>query len=252
VTEEQQATFTVDGVQWATERWPWSGVFAIWYFRHEGGRISPDDAAYYFRMVDPDFTPRRLLFGVGEASRELAVAGAGAWAERSAPVRLAVRLDAAGDVVDDWRWEWRPGAIDGNAVASGRPGAELSFRFTGPSVAVQAWRGPGAGRLAATLDGRPVSFDGGGGSVSLDSGLVPDSEPGWSPLTVADGLGPGEHVLTLRSVGDGEVAIDGFQVGAPSGAPRRDPWPFVLAALSALLAAQLALDALRAASRIRL
>jgi hypothetical protein len=56
VTEQQQADWTVQGVQYARQNWPWVGVISIWYFRQVGD-VPPDKAEYYFRMVNPDFTP---------------------------------------------------------------------------------------------------------------------------------------------------------------------------------------------------
>ncbi|MEO5952991.1 MAG: hypothetical protein ABIQ44_11055, partial [Chloroflexia bacterium] len=55
VSEETQAQWTVQGVDYAKEYWPWVGVISIWYFRQVGD-MSPDKAEYYFRMVNPDFT----------------------------------------------------------------------------------------------------------------------------------------------------------------------------------------------------
>jgi hypothetical protein len=65
VTEEEQAQYTVQGIEYARENWPWAGVFHIWYFRQVGD-IQPQDAAYYFRMVDVDFIPRRVYYAVQE------------------------------------------------------------------------------------------------------------------------------------------------------------------------------------------
>lgn len=55
VTEATQAQWTVEGVQYARDHWPWAGVISVWYFRQVGD-VSPDKAEYYFRMVNPDFT----------------------------------------------------------------------------------------------------------------------------------------------------------------------------------------------------
>lgn len=56
VTPQQQAEWTVAGVQYARQHWPWAGVISIWYFRQVGD-IPPDQAEYYFEMVDPSFNP---------------------------------------------------------------------------------------------------------------------------------------------------------------------------------------------------
>ena len=71
VTEQQQADYTVQGIETAREEWPWAGVFMIWYFR-QVGNVSLDDPAYYFRMVDVDFTPRLVYSAVKQAASQWA------------------------------------------------------------------------------------------------------------------------------------------------------------------------------------
>ena len=67
VSEKQQADWTVEGVQYARRNWPWAGVFCVWYFRQVGD-IPPTRSEYYFRMVDPDFTPRPVYNAVKQAA----------------------------------------------------------------------------------------------------------------------------------------------------------------------------------------
>ncbi len=62
-----QAQYTVDGIAYAREHWPWAGVFFIWYLRQVGD-ISPDKAEYYFQMVDPDFNPQPVYDAVKAAA----------------------------------------------------------------------------------------------------------------------------------------------------------------------------------------
>ncbi len=56
VTPEQQADYTLRGIAWARQHWPWLGVVNIWYFRQVGD-VSPERAAFYFALVDPEFNP---------------------------------------------------------------------------------------------------------------------------------------------------------------------------------------------------
>jgi hypothetical protein len=67
VTEKQQADWTVEGVQYGRRNWPWAGVFCTWYFRQVGD-IPPAKAEYYFRLVDPDFTPRPVYNAIKAAN----------------------------------------------------------------------------------------------------------------------------------------------------------------------------------------
>ncbi|MFQ3568285.1 MAG: hypothetical protein SNJ59_14955 [Aggregatilineales bacterium] len=56
VTREQAAEYMPLGYQRAIEEWPWVGMISYWFFKraadHERGQ-----SWYYFRMVEPDFTP---------------------------------------------------------------------------------------------------------------------------------------------------------------------------------------------------
>jgi polysaccharide biosynthesis protein PslG len=235
VSEDQQAAWTTEGVAWARDHWPWSGVFNIWYFRQWGGK-TPAEADYYFRMVDPDFTPRRVYQAVTNASQSLEVAGPGEWSERSSPVTLTS--------LDDWDWVWDEGAADRNTLIARRPGAALSFRFQGPAVAVRAESGPAAGNLIAEIDGRRVS-----GST----GVVPLAATAqeWRWLPVADGLANQAHELRLSAGDGGRVAIDGFRVTTASGRQTLSPVQRLLGAAAFGLILLLVVDSRRALSRVR-
>ncbi|HVO42083.1 MAG TPA: hypothetical protein VMT34_05660 [Aggregatilineales bacterium] len=57
VTDDQAAQDAVEAFDRAHKEWPFVGVISYWYFKR------PDDheknqSFYYFRLVDPDFTPR--------------------------------------------------------------------------------------------------------------------------------------------------------------------------------------------------
>lgn len=56
VTEAQQAAYTVEGFQRIQAEWPWVEVSNLWFFKRkdESERSEP---FYYFRVMEPDFTP---------------------------------------------------------------------------------------------------------------------------------------------------------------------------------------------------
>ena len=68
VSEETQAEWTVEGVRYALTHWPWAGVFNLWFFRKPLEALQPDESEYYFRMVEPDFTPRLVYRAVQRAA----------------------------------------------------------------------------------------------------------------------------------------------------------------------------------------
>lgn len=56
VTEAQQARYTVGAYRRAQDEWPWIGVNNYWFFRRPSDS-EVSQAWYYFRMLEPDFTP---------------------------------------------------------------------------------------------------------------------------------------------------------------------------------------------------
>ena len=215
VSEEKQAEYTLQGIELARQNWPWAGVFNIWYFRQTGQQYTPNDAAYYFRMVDPDFTPRRVYDAVQDATRPIFIATAGHFEE----THPAVTADPG------WRGVIAPDASGQGLFESSTPDTSLTFTFHGHSAALIARQGPQEGRLLVTLDGRSVS-----GLPSDEQGrsyldlYAPDIA--WQArIPVASGLNPEQHVIRL-TVSDGQPAlgnVDAFEVNV--GQP--PPFPVV-------------------------
>ncbi|NLG49300.1 MAG: hypothetical protein GX552_04220, partial [Chloroflexi bacterium] len=208
VSEQQQAEYMLRGIQMAREEWPWAGVFMVWYFR-QVGHVPLDDANYYFRMVDTDFTPRLVYFAVQDVARQEEAPGLGLYQETNPNVTI----------YGDWEQVIDKNALGKGSVRSDTPGDSVTFTFRGPDVDLVTRRWPGAGRLLVSLDGRPVPG-------------LPVDEQGfsyvdlYSPLTEARARVPlvrdavaGEHTLRLivaeqthvAAVGR-ECVLDAFEV----------------------------------------
>lgn len=56
VTEAQQARYAVEAYERARAEWPWIGVINTWFFKRKDG-TEQDQSWYYFRLLEPDFTP---------------------------------------------------------------------------------------------------------------------------------------------------------------------------------------------------
>ncbi len=56
VTEDEAARYMPLAYQRAQEEWPWIGNIAYWFFKRPAD-YEKQQAFYYFRMVEPDFTP---------------------------------------------------------------------------------------------------------------------------------------------------------------------------------------------------
>jgi hypothetical protein len=56
VTEEQAARYMPLAYERARQEWPWLGNIAYWFFKRAAD-YERNQSFYYFRMVEPDFTP---------------------------------------------------------------------------------------------------------------------------------------------------------------------------------------------------
>lgn len=65
VTDAQQAKYAVEAYQRAQEEWPWVGVINYWYFKR-AGESERDQSWYYFRLLEPDFTPQPAFSALAE------------------------------------------------------------------------------------------------------------------------------------------------------------------------------------------
>jgi hypothetical protein len=230
----------LQGIELARLNWPWAGVFNIWYFRQTGQQYTPNDAAYYFRMVDVDFTPRRVYDAVEDATSTLFVATAGRFEETNPAV-------IAGS---SWRGVIAPDASGQGLFESNLQDARLTFTFHGHSVDLIARQGPEEGRLLVTLDGRSVS-----GLPTDEQGrsylaLYAPNVAWQARMPIASGLAPDQHVVRL-TVSDGQPAmgnIDAFEVN--TGQPPSFPIvPVAILGLGVLVLAAVLVWDLRARPR---
>jgi hypothetical protein len=219
VSEEEQARYTLRGIEYARENWPWAGVFHIWYFRQVGD-ISPEDAGYYFRMVDVDLSPRRIYFAVQDKAAQLAEAGPGYYEETSPPVQANLAK---------WSAQIDPDASAKAVLVSEAPESSLTFTFRGGDVELIARSGPRGGRLLATLDGQNIDglpLDEQGRSyVEL---YAPQQE--WTSVPIVQDTSVRRRTLRLTvsdsthpEASGSECVIDAFRVAKSS----NEPFPVV-------------------------
>lgn len=218
VTEQQQAEYTVRGIELARDGWPWAGVVSIWFFRQVGD-IPPNNPEAYFRMVDTDFTPRPVYAAVAAAAQTQQVAAPGEYEESNPAVTLK----------DGWQWIRNENASAGQYARAAKGNASGVLRFYGMGLDLLAQRQPGLGRLYLTLDGSPINGlprdETGASFIEMSA-----PQPEWQVrLPVASGLSRGEHTLEFRAEGD--VNLDGFAVPE---IPASQPQWIVIGLLSAL------------------
>ncbi len=141
VTREQAAAYMPLAYQRAQEEWPWVGVITYWFFKRPAD-YEAGQSWYYFRMVEPDFTPLPIY----DAMHDYLTA-------------LEPTLYRGVHQAEDWAV-----ALPESAEVESAEGAQFEeaartemadFSAQGRSVTVR-WQG--SAPLVATVDGQAAEF----------------------------------------------------------------------------------------------
>ena len=183
VTLEQQARYAVLAYQRAMAEWPWVGVVNLWFFKRAGD-YERDQAWYYFRMVEPDFTP----LPVYEAMREYT-------ANLTPTLYPGTHQEDhwALNYAGDWEMVHDEAAMLSAYQQATTASATLGFAYVGTSLTLVP--GPGAGKVELCVD------DGEQRIIPLDG----------RPARLVTDWRQTRHTVTLIALA-GDVAIDGFNV----------------------------------------
>jgi len=162
VTEEQKARYLVEAFERIQREWPWVAVANVWFFKRASDR-ERDQSFYYFRIVEPDFTPLPAY----EALK----------AYLNQPPRMYPGVHTA----DHWalRWEGAWERIEAGK-RRGSPGARVNWTFYGGPLRLLGESG-GGGQIQVALDGRAPQ------AVALPSGAWAVRLPartGWHSVQV--------------------------------------------------------------------
>jgi hypothetical protein len=186
VTLEQQARYAVLAYQRAQQEWPWLGVITTWFFKRATD-TEQDQAWYYFRLVDPDFSPMPVYYALQEYMHS----------DAARLLYPGVHQEEDWTLAYQGTWEARSDAAAelGGYRFTQDPGAEVAFTFEGTDLSVKM--GPGvSGAFSYTLDGDTK------GTVSFAGG---------QEIQLAHAMPEGGHTVSIR-VAPGPLAIDSLTV----------------------------------------
>lgn len=190
VNKEQQARYVVEAYQRAQAEWPWVGVVNFWFFKRPDDS-EKDQAWYYFRMVEPDFTPLPVYDAVKEYAHQPPVMYPGYHQEDHWAVSYEGRWSTVAD----------EGAVLGAYRRSEEAGATLSFAFHGTDLTLVVVKSQASGALQVIIDDRPP----------VEIGLRSPAPEFGVQVPVACGLEDGKHQVRITALGEG-AALDGFIV----------------------------------------
>lgn len=191
--EEARARYAVEAFERVRREWPWMGVVTYWFFKQSDPREA-GKPQYYFRLVEPDFTPTRAFEALA-ASIQNAV--------REPTMYRGYHQEDHWTITYSRGWSERQ---DTDAVLGAYrlapAGASLGFRFKGRSLAL-ILRPDRAATIETRLDYGPPN------TITIPGDARPGSEP--IKVLIAGNLGPDPHIFDLR-VTDGALGLDGILI----------------------------------------
>ncbi|HOV47431.1 MAG TPA: hypothetical protein PLM06_02195 [Anaerolineae bacterium] len=178
VTEAQQARYAVEALERVQREWPWVGMVDVWFFKRPTD-LERDQSWYYFRLVEPDFTPLPVYNALKEYLTTLEPTLYRGW-------------HPANTWQATYAGEWQPAGDEAPGAQQGARGATLSLTWEGRALELHT-QADGVVQLA--LDG------------DAPQEVVLTSEP----LVVGRSWLPERHTATLTVV-EGKVVITALRV----------------------------------------
>jgi len=200
VTLEEQARYAPLAYERIQEEWPWVGVANYWFFKRPD-ESEKNQAMYYFRMVEPSFTPLPV-YGAMKAYA----------AELSPTLHPGTHQEDHWALTYEGAWEedgGRAGPLEGFRRTA-EDGASVRFAFEGARLTLMP--GPGVGEAVVRIDDQaPLR-------VPVEG----------EPVELVAGWRGGRHDVELRA-GSGGLSLDALVVRGP----RRPSQGTVLALVAA-------------------
>jgi len=183
VTLDQQARWAPLAYDRVQREWPWAGVTTVWFFKRASDH-EVDQPFYYFRLVEPDFTPLPVYDALSNYLNGL-----------EPTLYQGVHQETAWQIGYTGPWE----TVDDDDASlnaytcSSSDGAALTVRWEGRRLELVP--GPEVGRVQLTDETGATRI------ITLDG----------APVALASGLVSKPRTVTLRPL-DGALTVDEFIV----------------------------------------
>jgi hypothetical protein len=189
VSQAQQARYAVLAYYRLQSEWPWLVVANYWFLKQADDREREVSPQYYFRLLEPDFTPLPAYHALSDAAHLPPIMYQGYHQEDHWAVTYA-----------GWNQVKDERAVLSTYSQATTDGARASFTFDGSGLWLVVDRLPEGGRLEVRVDGVETLI------VSTASDV-----PGFGyQVPVARSLRQGHHHVEITA--SAGASIDGFVV----------------------------------------
>ena len=193
VSPEQQGRYAALAFERMQKEWPWLGVGFYWFFKQADDQERDINPQYYFRMVEPDFSPLPVYGAIKSQANQPPLVYAGTHQAQ----HWAITYQG------NWQRVAEARATFGDALR-GQPGDIAEFTFEGSRLDLVAL---GEGRLRVQVDQRDHQEI----NVIQISSSTPPKGGEMSQIPIAQGLSRQPHTFSLEVVA-GSPLIDAYIV----------------------------------------
>lgn len=183
-TREQAARYMPLAYQRAQQEWSWVGVINYWFFKRASD-AEQDQPQYYFRMVEPDFTPLPVYDAMKDYIASETLTLYGGVHQANAPFGGAITPDEAAESVRS------SGAQFETALSA----QSVTFTFHGTHASIR-WLGTTGETLNIRVDGQVWGTS--SATASMISSRTMEAED-WTEVTIHHSLTAETHTVELSS-----------------------------------------------------
>lgn len=196
VTEQNQARYATQAYVRSQNEWPWMGAMMYWFLRRVDDR-ERDQPFYYFRLLDPDFSPRPVYSALKDYIGQTRVVTPGFRSTSHWAMNWGGSPPGEGS---HWQVIKDEHAYFGEYKA-GQVGDSVSFVFQGTDLDLVALQNPYGGAVQVQVDSlEPRTIE----LWRTDTGV-------GGRITLAHDMADIEHRVML-TVARAPVAINGFVI----------------------------------------
>ena len=190
VSPEQQGRYGALAYQRIQEEWPWLGVGFYWFLKQASDEeLKNGDPQYFFRLLEPDFTPMPAYTMLQDELTQPPVMHKGFHQEDHWATRYS----------DNWQVGQSDKAVFGKVLESGSAGATMQVTFYGSRLQLVTLPHPNGGEIQVQVNNDAPK-------------VITLSSRGSSQVTLVGAVQKDHYDVTLTVTGETPVRIDGFIV----------------------------------------
>ncbi|MEM7032362.1 MAG: hypothetical protein AAF629_22615 [Chloroflexota bacterium] len=190
VTPEQQGRYGALAYQRIQEEWPWLGVGFYWFLKQASDQeLKNGDPQYFFRLLEPDFTPMPAYTMLQESLTQPPVMHRGFHQEDHWATTYS----------ENWQVGQSDKATFGKVLVSQSPGATVRFTFYGTRLQLVTLPHPDGGQIQVQVNDETAKV------IDLSSSRS-------SQVTLVGAVPKDRYDVSITVIGETPVRIDGFIV----------------------------------------